>query len=705
MESDQTVSVSKGVFVFKNNIESCSSSREKGKKKRTKHHVPNNVSFSSDIWYGSYCYLWKSIEEDIKNLNNDMFQTVLGKLVDFVKTSHYVATEEIPTAVLLTGINMPDHGVQFAALLKQIKQSVTPHVACLYSQDCQNIKYLMENMIDQFINEDDNFSEEEDDMDTDETSTHLKKNQLNLPVLQCWYENLYPESSPQKTENKKKVLVVIIPDFESFSPQVLQKFILIASWYIKVLPFVFIFGIATSITTLHSSLPYKVSSKICVKVFNSQRSVHYLNNVLENVFFTLDSPFQLGGKVFNLFTDIFLFYDFSVNNFVQNIKFAMAEHFSYGNAMALCSLDKKVTTAAINAFSHEDLENVRHLLSFRKLVESESYENRIRLLTDDDYFKTTLKEEIKKIQKYIRRLFMFLRILLILVEDLPKTPLGNQVRDLYGLAVTKNITKTQEYGECFKLLGFQSRDELSAKLSKIIDYLSVKISGNTKNKLRDLIDQLNTYSKSLNNFNMEEIEEAVEEIENNDGVDLESVDRRQFKEKLMGISKLQKTSLNKYEKYRENILKTLSEAFGEYLVEPRSFYFHEIFFFDDVSIKNHIVGCHRSAIHNALNDPQYYLQCDCCGIPNSSSIKCCMPDISIAYKLHLECGKMINLYDWLQAFISIVDQTEVEDEAKRIIDPELQARFTQSVAELEYLGFIKSTKRKADHVARLTWGG
>ena len=25
-----------------------------------------------------------------------------------------------------------------------------------------------------------------------------------------------------------------------------------------------------------------------------------------------------------------------------------------------------------------------------------------------------------------------------------------------------------------------------------------------------------------------------------------------------------------------------------------------------------------------------------------------MPDICIIYQLHLECGKMINLYDWMQ---------------------------------------------------------
>ena len=31
-----------------------------------------------------------------------------------------------------------------------------------------------------------------------------------------------------------------------------------------------------------------------------------------------------------------------------------------------------------------------------------------------------------------------------------------------------------------------------------------------------------------------------------------------------------------------------------------------------------------------------------------------MPDLCIVYKLHLECGKLINLFDWMQAFRAVV---------------------------------------------------
>jgi hypothetical protein len=48
---------------------------------------------------------------------------------------------------------------------------------------------------------------------------------------------------------------------------------------------------------------------------------------------------------------------------------------------------------------------------------------------------------------------------------------------------------------------------------------------------------------------------------------------------------------------------------------------------------------------------------------SSSSIPASLPDLSVAYKLHSECGKLINLYDWLQensqiSFIILVGFTD-----------------------------------------------
>ena len=93
-----------------------------------------------------------------------------------------------------------------------------------------------------------------------------------------------------------------------------------------------------------------------------------------------------------------------------------------------------------------------------------------------------------------------------------------------------------------------------------------------------------------------------------------------------------------------------------------------------------------------------------------------MEDTSIAYRLYLECGRMINLHDWFVAFENILAKKEKrpneirkkikfqQDDIDESNNLNIRARFLLSLSELKYLGFIKPTTRKTDHAVRLTWG-
>jgi origin recognition complex subunit 3 len=113
-----------------------------------------------------------------------------------------------------------------------------------------------------------------------------------------------------------------------------------------------------------------------------------------------------------------------------------------------------------------------------------------------------------------------------------------------------------------------------------------------------------------------------------------------------------------------------------------------------------------------------------------------MPDISILFKGYLESGKMINVYDWFESFAVVLEarkrrlvkkripdgtrgnsvtpsrkkgkQKQVEEDVDREDTEEdeeewhmeVQARFIRALQELDFLGFIKHTGRKVDHVMR-----
>ena len=100
--------------------------------------------------------------------------------------------------------------------------------------------------------------------------------------------------------------------------------------------------------------------------------------------------------------------------------------------------------------------------------------------------------------------------------------------------------------------------------------------------------------------------------------------------------------------------------------------------------------------------------------------------LSAVYKIYLECGHMINLYDWLLAFIDRMENADIKElnETKRkllqfvshfnfafkyyhianLVLKTLRALFFRSITELQFMGFIKPTNRKVDHVVKLTNG-
>lgn len=104
-----------------------------------------------------------------------------------------------------------------------------------------------------------------------------------------------------------------------------------------------------------------------------------------------------------------------------------------------------------------------------------------------------------------------------------------------------------------------------------------------------------------------------------------------------------------------------------------------------------------------------------------------LPDTSLLFNLYLQSGRLLNVYDWFEAFAASLGG-EIRHEARRSTKGrkrvrqhdddddmegangspeyieerkmEVQARFLRSMHELDMLGLLRQTKRKADHVLR-----
>ncbi|CAF1051093.1 unnamed protein product [Adineta steineri] len=77
-----------------------------------------------------------------------------------------------------------------------------------------------------------------------------------------------------------------------------------------------------------------------------------------------------------------------------------------------------------------------------------------------------------------------------------------------------------------------------------------------------------------------------------------------------------------------------------------------------------------------------------------------IPDLALLYRVYTESGTKIPLSDWFDSFASLVEEQEIVDNDK---DKSILARFVHGLAELDYLGFTKTSLQRSFHATKLTW--
>ncbi|KAH8271511.1 hypothetical protein KR018_002251, partial [Drosophila ironensis] len=726
-----------GCFVYKNEA-TRAGKKAAGKRKRslggstTSNGNGNGSSLlgpeiTRQPFYEAFEATWSQVSAHIGELQQRSYAQTLEQLVEFVVGQEAGEGDELlPTAALLTGINQPDHLSQFDALTRRLHDGNSARVCVLQSRDCSSLKAAVEALVFGLM-EDDAATESnpdgQDDADdepelVDRDRKRLRRSQCTMKQLKSWYRNNY------QSRRSHHHLVVVLPDFECFGPSVLQDLILILSAHCVDLPFVLVLGVATAVSAVHGTLPYHVSSKIRLRVFQTKAAPMGLNEVLDKVLLSPKYAFHLSGKAFKFLTHIFLYYDFSVQGFIQGFKYCLMEHFFAGNAFALCA-DYSRALGRIQQLSHTDMESIRRLPSFRPYVEGINDCKRvIAVLTDDEYLKKKLPQLLRDCHVHFLLFRSALEFVTELVGDLPRCPLGKLRRELYVHCLNKPVATSAEFKECWQMLAFLSRDEFMAKVNRCLDkteqflaeeVVPLELGEGCTSLLRP---QLGEIRKSLEDMALASTKTGAStesEESRPPTTDISQVaSRQELKAQLLQRSKedksrLEQQSTSEFARALQKSLQLIETHLvrGHLRALQDAPPLHELFVFSDIAtVRRNIIGAPRAALHTALNNPHFYLQCKCCELREQTQLVGTLPDLSVAYKLHLECGRMINLFDWLQAFRSVLNgggDDEAEEAAQEQIDPQIQARFTRAVAELQFLGYIKMSKRKTDHATRLTW--
>ncbi|XP_040055265.2 origin recognition complex subunit 3 isoform X2 [Gasterosteus aculeatus] len=723
-----TSSVSKGCFVFKPSA--------KKKKKTTALSLEDHFLHACEgdenreLRFHLCHDLWDKIKTNTEALQDELNRNILDSLLDFTRKcsstrrhsdwASQMRASEIPTAALVLGVNVPDHDMTFKSLSDLLQQSVTPHVASVQAKECGALKHLMkrvlERLMDTVVDDDDDEEEEEE---AEQAGAPLNKAvHCSLGTLCAWYNaktkksNLgtpgKKRSSPASDDSQPPPVVIIFKDLEAFNPKVLQDFILICSRYVQRLPLMFIFGIATSPSTIQHMLPHSVSSLLCIELFQSLSCTQHLATVIDKLILTPQFPFKLNGKVMQVLISIFLYHDFSVRNFIKGIQLALLEHFHSQPLSVLCC-KKEAALLNVMQLGHLDLERIRKLQSFKRYVEKQEAQEQVNLFTDDSHLKGVCQKLIKDLRKYHKNYYPILRCLHTLTSSLPRYPLGKQIRELHLICLEKNIWENEEYQSAMKLLKMMAKDQLIGLLQRCEEILRPVKSKKMNRALVQLEDLLAKF-KQLDIAAEPPPPPSVEDRITSPVKDLQKkTDLFQLQKALLEMNESRRSKkLSPFEALRNEALEFIDSLVKSHLSPPESQALNEVCYYaSSATVRRHLNAAPRTSIQAALSSPYYYLQNErlqtADGLVSNAA-----PDICIVYKLHLECGRLINLYDWLEAYATVVSAAEGDEPGSDSfgkVDDVRHARFIRAVSELEFLGFIKSTKQKTDHVARLSWGG
>ncbi|NXG41964.1 ORC3 protein, partial [Psilopogon haemacephalus] len=705
-----------GCFVFKPSPKKRKVSHE------TEHDLGEGevVSEDTELRFLTCQSLWNQIKAETEQIQEDLNKQLFDNLTGFLRQSHAdfpekttewtrgLRSREIPTAALVLGVNVTDHNLTFRSLSEVLQNNITPYVALLEAKNCAGIKHLMQKLLGQLMN----CQVDEDSLeDEDYVQVSQKRIRCSMSSLVTWYQSVTKKTdsaTPSKrTTSSSKYgqhppIVVVLKDMESFSTKVLEDFIVISSQHIHELPLVLIFGIATSPMMIHNLLPHSVSSLLCIELFQSLSCKEHLSTVIEKLLLSPQYPFKLGEKALQVLINIFLYHDFSVQNFVKGYQVGN-EHFKLRPWSGLAGCEGGSRRAGEGLLTRPCNDRTKSN-GFKVYVESQGSEKQIALLTEDSCLKETVQELLENLHVYHENYISVLRCLHIFTSFLPKHPLGKQLRELHCTCLEDRVWETEEYESSLQLARMLNKSDLVTMLQQCVE-IFVSSSGK---QFGEIVEKLKEFLTQFQKLEAEAFQEPDVSISSQKELQ-KKTDLYHLQKTLLELKESKRSKkLTKFELLRFEIVDYIDSLVRQYLLPADHKTLHEVMYFNTASmLREHLNAAPRIALHAALNNPYCYLKNQALRTAGGS-ISNKAPDICIVYRLHLECGRLINLVDWLEAFSTVLMATEEPNADASSSDQDddvIHARFIRAVSELEFLGFIKPSKQKTDHVARLTWGG
>ncbi|KAL1921818.1 uncharacterized protein VTP21DRAFT_10460 [Calcarisporiella thermophila] len=684
---------------------------------------------------------WQFIRSLADSALKELNQATLDELLKFVAEAHChtlkqnmcaLPFHELPTALVFPGINVPDHDLLFDQVSSTL-EGAGNFVARLHSKNCGSIKAMIKSITEQFIETEAeiNDEEEENTIFVPSTTTSTKKKSpcrvpsYDMQVLEGWYNHLVDNHNNRRrqegymeTDNdnaKLGNLVVIVQDFESFEPATLEDFIAICSEYLSRIPIVLIMGIATSIETMQQALSRSTLTLLRTEKFQMQRAEKVFDALTEAIIFREDEEgIGIGPSLYRHLMDNFFLHNFSIGSFLSSLQYAYM-HFFYANPLSIFAyLDIKKVECVLTS---DHIEMVQMQPSFQNYIDSmlAGEPSKVHhILTTREGTLSALDDAFTRIRTYLAEFVVIFEVLWQLelcfwaMHDIRKPR-----RMLYLQALEEDLGSSDHIKTLCMLMSKMKLEELGQFLERTVSTLEEAEMRWCGEKTVLKSAQITVFAKEkLGELRRIEVQkmEAEEEEEEEESEEYSGDKKDNFKESRRQTATSRRvrsdkeTEEDEFILVRRQVCEFFKNEFHCCLARHTTLPLYELYWYSSVRLhQKAFTPQHRASVQTALGHPRHYINCLCCNENPSNSwnsgaiLSSSLQDTCILYRLYLECGRVINLYDWYIAFCMVLEKDGVEEK-------EAVARFTRGIAELQFLGFIKPTNRKTDHVQRLTWG-
>ncbi|RKU46036.1 hypothetical protein DL546_000004, partial [Coniochaeta pulveracea] len=504
-----------------------------------------------------------------------------------------------------------------------------------------------------------------------------------------------------KERKGERRVFVAVQDTEAFDSALLSDLVqLMYSWRDR-LRFTLLFGIATSVELFQARLLKSTAQCLYGRQFDVVQAREVLESVFKAGVAHEGVALRLGPGLLRSLIERQQEQVVGVQGFIASLKYAYMCHFYANPLSALLEGDKKGTTTQAEQF-----EALRMLDSFKMHVEAQVDAGRLAyvkgLLDNDAVLEERLIAELARRRQFVLSLLRSLHLL----KSTGLEP-GNFI-DLYTTALTQGIDLTVEGPSFLDTIRRLQPERILSIITKTLDSIR---NGDFELGLEGWADEAANMVASL----MQVGEEVTS---------------------LLARSKKEGNSLRSKYSAHSRVLRTtvvaqkvqLSQDTAKLTSEDKAFtdaidqlvdllteaihcgpldtqVFQEIWVYDSKSPNRDVfIPRPGTSIERALSRPHDYLACACCTAADGE-IAGTLPATAILYHLYVEAGALVNVADLWSAFYAIVGgEEDDEGEGKEGLgEREALVRFYQALAELKTMGFVKQSKKKADHIAKLKW--